>query len=226
MWHQQITTTSSRECARAARRGNTFPYRTGTRASEAAAFSAEQPKEQSQEPEEQEETSPKKREVKQEVPELLLQIADEKVTAARSDLELALRILGVVKGPYAAVTASFDKITIDGRINLAQFWWEVLRPRDQVIIGSKLRMQRPDGWSLLGAMAVAHTFSDTASSASSLSKGEVRAVLDDLGVEPRQLEECVNGLSDDASPLRAWLLGLPPELLRVRLIVHYSMRVL
>jgi len=153
---------------------------------------------------------------KKEAPEILQLIADDKGTALRTDLERALKVLGVVKGPFANATAKLDDATdTEGRVDLSKYWWEVLTTRYQVIIGSKIRMERPEGWSLRGAMNVAATFSDTGSDGSApLSRSEVRAILEDFGVDDGMLDTCVEGLRDEASDLGAWQQSLSGDPLR------------
>ena len=60
--------------------------------------------------------------------------------------------------PNQQVVASLDEITVEGRIELAHYWWGVLSARHQVIVGSKLRMERPKGYSLQAAIAVTRRF--------------------------------------------------------------------
>ena len=139
-------------------------------------------------------------------PTMLMSLTASDGTTPRADLELALRLLGVAKGAYEAATQSFDELSVDGRLNVRTWWCEKLLPRTKIIVDSRIRMQRPTAWDLTAALYVADMFCTASNRATrSIERLQLRAVLQDFGLDDSALDECFADVAPSGSVvLRTW----------------------
>jgi len=132
-----------------------------------------------------------------------------------ADLQLGLKVIGLVKGPLDKALKGV-MIKADGRVNLNDWWFELrLEPRNRVIITAKTKQSRPDAWDLGDAMKVAKVFESGATGAGSatISAASLRAALEEFGVEEVDLEASTKGVSGSTVNLGEWKDGLSEDLI-------------
>ncbi|KAL1523845.1 hypothetical protein AB1Y20_018766 [Prymnesium parvum] len=146
-------------------------------------------------------------------PEVLLAAADNGALCY-DDLILALKVLGLVKGPLKGATRNLKDLQRDGRIDLNHWWFEMrLEPRFRAIIESKSKNRRPDGWDLRVAMKVARVFDvnrplEESKESTTIERSVLHAALEDFGLEGDDLEACMPADQGDLVDLLQWRTGL------------------
>lgn len=145
-------------------------------------------------------------------PKVLADLCDSNGLLPRDDLELSLKVLGLVKGPLLKALKDV-MVKPNGTVNVENWWFELrLEPRNRVIIGSKIKQPRPDGWELRAAMNVAKVFDKKADVGdATIARKPLCAALEEFGIESQDVEACVAHVQGASIGVLAWMEGLQPE---------------
>jgi len=151
-------------------------------------------------------------------PKVLSTITDSDGLLLQADLQLGLKVLGLVKGPLEK-SMRCVMVKPNGKVSLEDWWFELrLEPRNRVIINAKAKQPRPEGWKLSDAMQVAKAFdSATAEEADKASIGrvELKAALNDFGISGKDLQACMSGVNGDSIVIKDWLDNMHPDTLEL-----------
>lgn len=142
-----------------------------------------------------------------EPPPQILMSAAENGSMPKEELVMALKILGLVKGPLAGAMKTITELERDGRIDVDKWWFELrLEPRYRAIISSKARISRPDGWDIRHVMKVAKAFDASAATegCATIGREHLRCVLEGFGLESEDVEAGMAAASGDEVHLGEW----------------------
>lgn len=152
-------------------------------------------------------------------PPLLEDLCDADKKIGRLRLEIALRMLGLVKGPLLIMTRQFTEAAdAADMIHIRTWYHHVLEHRLRIVLDVKLRARRVEGWDLKAASQLALLLDPaTESQAGAMPPAKLRSVLLELGCTDDQAEHCMAEVSTATLvDLLKWKQGLPQEDMLVR----------